>query len=106
MRSSATGLNSLPPDTFRALQSTQLPFAYARAHGVLLDTSCATCTILHRPGMNPAVLGELSRKFGPDLQLQQISFRYRESEADTLRDISLQLPRGAVLVFRRRASER
>ncbi len=51
----------------------QLPFAFARTHGVLLDLHSPQLRVLHRPGLTSAVFAELSRVLGPDFQLAGVS---------------------------------
>jgi general secretion pathway protein E len=51
----------------------QLPFAFARTHGVLLDLSAPRLRVVHRPGLTSAVLAELGRVLGTDFQLAAVS---------------------------------
>ena len=62
----------------------QLPFTFARTHGVLLDTSAPSLRVLYRPGLTTAVLAELGRVLGSDFQLAALSdneFQQRLSAA-------------------------
>jgi general secretion pathway protein E len=64
--------------------ASQLPFMFARTHGVLLDTASSSPRVLYRPGLTAAVLAELGRSLGPHLQFAAISdaeFRTRLSQA-------------------------
>ena len=65
-------------------QVDQLPFTFARQHGVLLDSSGSHPVVLFRPGLTSTVVAELSRRLGPAYHLQEISehdFQQRLSQA-------------------------
>ena len=69
--------------TFRGADQ-QLPFAFARTHGVLLDTSAESTRVLHRPGLTSGVFAELGRVLGPHFELAAVSnaeFQQRLSAA-------------------------
>jgi general secretion pathway protein E len=62
----------------------QLPFSFARTHGVLVDTSAPRLRIMHRPGLTSHVLAELGRVLGPNFELAAVSdneFQQRLSAA-------------------------
>jgi len=61
----------------------QLPFSFARQHGVLLD-ELNPGQVLHRPGLSLDILDELQRKLGTGILLQEIpesEFGHRLSQA-------------------------
>jgi general secretion pathway protein E len=62
----------------------QVPFTFARQHGVLLDDAIGGHRVLYRQGLTLAVMAELTRWLGPDFQLVQVSdaeFQQRLSRA-------------------------
>jgi general secretion pathway protein E len=56
-----------------AATPAQVPFAFARAHGVLVDSVAPRLCIVHRPGLTSAVLAELGRVLGPEFELAPVS---------------------------------
>lgn len=62
----------------------QIPFTFARLHGVLLDDAVSEIRVLYKQGFTSQVMAELTRWLGPNFQLALVSdadFQLRLSRA-------------------------
>ncbi|MES2626673.1 MAG: type II secretion system ATPase GspE [Pseudomonadota bacterium] len=80
----ASSIAQLPSIDSSLSRLQQVPFTFARQHGVLLDDAGSGYRVLYRQGLMVNVIAELTRWLGPDFQLQQVSdveFQQRLSRA-------------------------